>query len=133
MGCNSKEKDYVKEYNRLYYLKHREELISKKSDYNKTYSKTQMGRAQRQFQQYKFMDRRNGFGDVIDFDAKWIVENIYTQPCAHCGTTDWAKLGCNRLDNSKPHTMDNVEPCCFRCNCVLNGKESGVKNLTYNK
>ena len=65
------------------------------------------------------MDIRNGFGDdKIDFDARWIVENIYTKPCPHCGETDWHNLGCNRLDNSKPHTIDNVEPCCFHCNCV---------------
>lgn len=113
----------TKEYNRQYYLKHREEIIAQKTEYNKSYNKTQMGRAQKQFQQYKFMDKRNGFGDVIDFDAKWIVDNIYTKKCAHCDETDWHKLGCNRLDNSKPHTKDNVEPCCFHCNCVLNGVE----------
>lgn len=92
-----------------------------------------MARAQRQVQQYKFMDKRNGFDEVIDFDAKWIVDNIYTKKCAHCGKTGWKIIGCNRLDNSKPHTKDNIEPCCFHCNCVLNGKETGYKNLTYNK
>lgn len=114
----------TKEYNRQYYLKRREEIIAQKTEYNKSYSKTKMGRAQRQVQQYKKMDRRNGFGDMIDFDAKWMVENIYTKKCSHCDETDWRKLGCNRLDNSKPHTKDNVESCCFRCNCVLNGKET---------
>lgn len=123
-----------KEYNRQYHLKHKKELNAKKTEYNKEYAKTPMGRAQRQYQQYKYMDiSRNNFGNVIDFDAKWIVENIYTKPCAHCGETDWHKLGCNRLDNTKGHTKDNVETCCFRCNCILNGKESGFKNLTYNK
>lgn len=121
-------KDETKEYNRQYYLKHREEIIARKTEYNKTYAKTQMGRAQHQFQQYKRMDKRNGFDEVIDFDAKWVVDNIYTKKCAHCDETDWHKLGCNRLDNSKPHTKDNVEPCCFHCNCVLNGIES-VENL----
>lgn len=54
--------------------------------------------------------------------AKWIVENIFTQPCPHCGETDWHKIGCNRLDNSKPHTKDNVEPCCKVCNKKLSRK-----------
>lgn len=126
-------KSETKEYNRQYYLKRRKEIIAAKTEYNKAYAKTQMGRAQRQVQQYKFMDKRNGFDEVIDFDAKWIVENIYTKKCAHCDETDWNKLGCNRLDNSKPHTKDNIEPCCFHCNCMLNGKEVGYKNLTYNK
>lgn len=78
-----------------------------------------MAKALNQVQSYKNMDRRNGFGDVIDFDARWMVENIYTKPCIHCGETDWHKLGCNRLDNSKPHTKDNVEPCCWGCNNKL--------------
>ena len=116
-------KEETKEYNRQYYLKRREEIIASKTEYNKTYAKTKMGRAQRQYQQYKRMDVRNGFDEAIDFDAKWIVDNIYSKTCTHCGESDWHKLGCNRLDNSKPHTIDNVEPCCFHCNCVLNGKE----------
>ena len=51
-----------------------------------------------------------------DLTAQWIIENIFSKPCAHCGESDWRKIGCNRLDNSKPHTMDNVEPCCQKCN-----------------
>lgn len=125
-------KEKTKEYNRQYYLKRREELLKIKNEYQKEYGKTPMGRAQHQIQQYKKMDRRNGFGDIIDFDAKWMVDNIYTKKCAYCDETDWRKLGCNRIDNSKGHTRDNVEPCCFHHNCVLNGKESGYKNLTYN-
>ena len=119
-----------KEYWKNYYLTNKKEIITKKKAYNRTYSKTQMGRAQRQFQQYKFMDKRNGFDEIIDFDARWIVDNIYTKPCAHCGETDWTKLGCNRLDNTKPHTKDNVESCCFHCNCVLNGLENHGRCLT---
>lgn len=55
-----------------------------------------------------------------DLTPEWIVENIFSKPCAHCGITGWNVIGCNRLDNSKPHTMDNVEPCCRSCNCRLN-------------
>lgn len=128
-----KDKEKNKEYNKQYYLKNREKELARKTDYQKMYSKTQMGRACNQIQTYKYMDIRNGFGEVIDFDARWIVENIYTKKCAYCDESDWRKLGCNRIDNSKPHTKDNVEPCCFHCNCVLNGKEVGYKNLTYNK
>lgn len=128
-----------REYNRQYMLKNRERLLARKREVQKVYAKTPMGRAGNQIQQYKRMDERNGFGCVIDFDARWMVDNIYTKPCPHCGETDWRKLGCNRLDNSKPHTKDNVEPCCFHCNCKLNGTESdiGERNkrevLQYNK
>lgn len=127
-------REEAKEYNKRYYLEHRESELKRKTEYQKEYSKTQMGRAQHQIQQYKFMDKRNGFGDdKIDFNARWIVENIYSKPCAHCGETDWHKLGCNRIDNSKPHTKDNVEPCCFHCNCVLNGLECSDRLSSWSK
>lgn len=104
-----------KEYDKQRYINLKNEYISR----NKQYRKTPMGRAINQIAQYKRMDIRNGFGDAIDFDAKWMIENIYTKKCAHCDETDWHKLGCNRLDNSKPHTKNNVEPCCKDCNDKL--------------
>lgn len=36
-------------------------------------------------------------------------------------------IGCNRLDNNRPHTEDNVEPCCYECNAKLNGVEGKEK------
>lgn len=119
-------KDAHKEYDSLYYENNKNSIL----DYHKEYGKTQMGRAQSQRGQYKRMDIRNGFGNVIDFDARWIVDNIYTKSCAYCGETDWHKLGCNRKDNNKPHTKDNVEPCCFKCNVKLAAEDFSKKKST---
>ena len=57
-----------------------------------------------------------------DFDGKWIVDNIFTNECIYCGESDWHKLGCDRKDNSKPHTKDNVVCCCTRCNKLRSNK-----------
>lgn len=111
-----------KKYNKEYYQKNKETIDEKHKTYRKKYKSTPMGRALGQVQSYKSMDRKNGFGDVIDFDARWMVDNIYSKPCKYCGETDWHKLGCNRIDNSKPHTKDNVEPCCRSCNIGLRNK-----------
>lgn len=67
---------------------------------------------------YNQTDRKYGLGKG-DLTAQWIVVNIFSKPCAHCGKSGWQIMGCNRLDNSKPHTMDNVEPCCAKCNKKL--------------
>ena len=133
-----KQKAEAKERHHKWYLKNREKVLAKQKkyysnnsqnikEYHKEYVNTPMGRAQRQVQQYRRMDIRNGFGNVIDFDAKWMVENIYTKSCSHCDETDWHKLGCNRFDNTKPHIKDNVEPCCFDCNIKLWRKEQKDK------
>ena len=64
---------------------------------------------------YKKKDKLYGRGQG-DLTRDWIIEHILSQPCAHCGKRGWDVIGCNRLDDSKPHTKDNVEPCCKECN-----------------
>lgn len=70
---------------------------------------------------YKYLDKRSNIG-VSSLTPKWIYDNILFKSCVHCGKTGWNVIGCNRLDNSKPHTMDNVEPCCLECNLKLEGE-----------
>ena len=89
-----------------------------KNDGDLPYNKTPKGRAVYLLNRYKSSDKEHNRGES-DLTSQWIVENIFSKPCAHCGETDWRKIGCNRLDNSKPHTMDNVEPCCGKCNIKL--------------
>lgn len=79
------------------------------------YRKTPMGRAVRLCNNYKNADKNANRGECT-LTAQWIVDNIFSKPCAHCGKTGWNIVGCNRLDDSKPHTIDNVEPCCLECN-----------------
>lgn len=87
--------------------------------YDEKYLKTKKGRANNLLCAYRASDKKYNRGKG-DLTSQWIVDNIFSKPCAHCGETDWRKIGCNRLDNSKPHTMDNVEPCCKKCNDSLN-------------
>lgn len=115
-----------KERNKQYRDTHKEERKKyveankeKKKQAQIEYYKIPINRAKNLLRCYKRMDRDRGFGDVCDFDGAWIVENIFAQHCAHCGETDWLKIGCNRLDNTKGHTKDNVEPCCRSCNAKL--------------
>ena len=100
-----------------------------KVEYNRKYRETPIGRASYLLDDYRKMDRHNGFGNCIDFDAKWIVENIFTQKCAHCDCTDWRELGCNRIDNDLPHTKSNVESCCKLHNNELGLEEFGLSPI----
>lgn len=76
----------------------------------------------------KDKEKNRGKGDLT---VQWVIDNIMMKPCAHCGKTGWNVIGCNRLDNSKPHTMDNVEPCCFECNNELNYENRRKKVYQY--
>lgn len=107
-----------KEWSKQYKEKNRDKINA----YRREWRKTPYGRASQLLDAYKQKDKTYNRGEV-DFDAQWIVDNIFSKPCVHCGETDWTKIGCNRIDNTKGHTKDNVEPCCMRCNNELNYKE----------
>lgn len=105
----------------------------KEKERHKNYTKTPMGRASYLRSAYIREDRKyERITNEIPENyvtAKWIVENIFNHFCPYCNETDWHKLGCNRLDNSKPHTIDNVEPCCGKCNLLLGNNNRN--NLGY--
>jgi len=90
--------------------------LSKWQRYRLKIKNTPLYRAQSQIRSYRQDDIHNGFGDVINFDAQWILNNIYSKQCIYCGESDWKKLGCDRIDNTKPHTKDNVVCSCWKCN-----------------
>lgn len=106
-----------------------EERKIRRAESLKKYRKTKMGRAIQLLNRYNQSDKKAGRGKG-DLTPEWIVENIFTSKC-ECGEDDWTKLGCNRIDDSKPHTMDNVEPCCKKCNCDKEGEKLSKKVYQY--
>ena len=121
----------IKERVRKYSEENKETVLAKK----RAYFRTKIGRAYTLKNAYIENDKLQGrITDEIPENyvtAEWIVNNIFTKPCAHCGEIDWTKIGCNRLDNSKPHTVDNVEPCCEECNRNLWFDEKKKKVYQY--
>lgn len=112
MGFNQKE------YDKQYYQENKERLAEKHKEYNNS----PMGRAVYLVSQYNQLDKKYGRGKG-NLTGKWVHNNILYEECVYCGVKGWWLIGCNRIDNSKPHTTDNVEPCCMLCNCKQNGKE----------
>lgn len=116
-----------------YYQANKEEIAVKKAEYyqvnkerkaeyNAEYYATLIGRAVNLLNAYNREDKKYNRGKG-NLTAKWIVDNIFSKPCHYCGESDWSKIGCDRIDNSKPHTEDNVVPCCAECNVKRGTKE----------
>lgn len=103
-----------------YYQANREKYLVYYKNYYKEHKNTPISRAKILLSRYNQKDKINNRGKG-DLTSKWIVENIFSKPCVHCGKKGWEIIGCNRLDNSKPHTKDNVEPCCKKCNIKISG------------
>lgn len=74
-------------------------------------------KASKMISSYRTKDRANGC-ELCDITIDWMIENILTKPCHYCGDTN--RIGCDRIDNSKGHTKDNVVPCCIECNTARN-------------
>lgn len=107
----SKNKTILKDKMKEWYENNKEHHKSKRNEYYATV----IGRANALVNSYKTADREKGRGEV-DFDRNWLIENIFSSKCIYCGESDWTKLGCDRIDNSKPHIKCNVVPCCEKCN-----------------
>ena len=78
------------------------------------YNRSIKGRACFLASAYRQIDADKGM--VCDITHKYMLCHIFTQSCVYCGVTDG--LGCDRLDNSRGHTMDNVVPACGDCNIM---------------
>jgi len=74
-------------------------------------------KASKMISSYKCRDKKLGF-DSCDITIEWMIDNILTQKCVYCG--DDKRIGCDRIDNKKGHTIDNVVPCCVECNAARN-------------
>lgn len=108
-----------------------EERKAGRKNRKRRFLSSKKGRASMLLSSYRRTDKERNRGECT-LTAEWIIQNIFSgQVCAHCGESDWRILGCNRLDNSLPHTTDNVEPCCKKCNNKMEGKERAKPVLQY--
>ncbi len=116
-------------YSQQYHIANREKIIERvkkwqKDNPDKVLKKNlkwncenpKHSRANKLFQNYRKQDQKANRG-ACTLTVKWIMENIFNgQHCIYCGESDWHLLGCDRINNSMPHTPDNVVVCCGRCN-----------------
>lgn len=118
-------KEFYQEYNKQYQEDHKVELKEYQKQYRKDnqkkfngytrkYHSTINGRAHRLRISYQTMDKRKGL--VCTLTSEWILEHILKSQCVYCGCSDWKELGCDRIDNSKAHTPENVVCSCWTCN-----------------
>lgn len=61
------------------------------------------------------------------------MENIFTSKCIYCGDDNWEHLGCDRKDNSKPHTSDNIVCACGICNAERSDNYTVEEFIQYRK
>lgn len=113
--CYHNNKEKILEYQAEYRQNNKEKIAAYHAEYDAEYRSTPLGRALHLVGNYRYADKLYNRGECT-LTPDWIIEHIFNQPCHYCGETDWKELGCDRIDNSLPHTPDNVVPCCCECN-----------------
>ena len=128
-----------KEYQRQYYLTHREELKKRA----KTYRLSHIEHT-RQVDRNYYREHRVETLEKNKLPARrWITARSYAkhegrewsisfeeyyqllrQGCFYSGKSlsDETGIGLDRIDNSKGYTLDNVLPCCGECNSIRGNK-----------
>lgn len=89
---------------------------AQQSAYNKEFYNTIPGMASRRRSHYLADDKEKGFDTAQTVTAEWIAENILTASCIYCHDAEPYHLGCDRIDENKGHTPDNVVCACPVCN-----------------
>ena len=128
-----KHKENRVECSKKYYQEHKEER-KKYRDFHKEeikerdakYRETIIGNTKKLLNNYIHNDRKSMLiGGELPSNYITIEEfiSLRKKGCTHCEENYWRNIGLNRLNNSLPHTIDNVEPCCLECN----------KNLWYDE
>ena len=110
-----KNRDHKIEHQRLYNEKNRELINKKQREYGAVYYNTPQGRATYLLSGYKALDKKFNRGKC-SLTKDWIMDKIFASSCTYCGESDWKKLGCDRIDNSLPHTPENCVCSCLNCN-----------------
>ena len=110
-----KNKEKIKEYRKEYYLEHKEKETERNRQYKKEWAKTCGGRITKLIENYKHTDKFYGLGET-DLTKDYLLNILFPKGCCYCGEKDYMKLGCDRIDNNKPHTVSNCVCSCGRCN-----------------
>lgn len=78
---------------------------------------SQNHKASKMISSYRIKDLR-AFKIEYKLDRNWFIDNILNKNCFYCNDSE--NIGCDRIDNSKPHYIENVIPCCYICNTARN-------------
>ena len=100
-----------------------------KSEKQKRYNSNKEGKANTLKNRYIALDREKRFDTSNNVDETYILEKILNSTCVYCGDYVWQHLGCDRIDNSKPHTPDNCLCSCGICNVEREGKNMSVEEF----
>lgn len=84
------------------------------TDYKELQKQAVRSKASKMISSYRCSDKKKNIECNLTID--FVVNKIFTSNCTYCGTDK--NIGCDRIDNTKGHTIENVIPACYECNVI---------------
>ena len=127
-------KQYMKQYKKQYYAENREEILEKNKQYNaehaeaiKQYFKQYFKQRYATIEGYARNIRKNnlradrnqcriGVNEDPLPTIEQYIELLQQRDYYDGKQYHWTEMGLDRIDNTKPHTLDNVVPCSTKNN-----------------
>ena len=103
----NKEKTLLR--HKIYYIKNREEINTKRKEYGKKYYNKVKGSVDYVYSCYKASAKRRG----IEFELSLEEFRTFQKICYYCGSH---AIGLDRIDNNLGYLIDNCASCCEICN-----------------
>ena len=131
----AKNKEKIKEYNKKYKAEHKEQIKEKTKEYRESHKEEikvknkercrewyliKENRAKMLIKCYKKDDEQLNRGECTLTPEQLI--SLWENGCYWCGEKDYTKLGADRIDNTKAHTLENCVCACKSCNDKRNIK-----------
>ena len=119
-----KARDYNRKWRQTHREKHNENCRKWQSKHRETqqkrvndYHETKQGRAVNLLTSYRQFDARR-FNVYPKLTKEDIIRICFSEDsrCVWCSESSWKKLGLDRIDNEKPHDVDNCVCSCHDCN-----------------
>lgn len=118
-----KHKERLKEYSKEYYREHKEKINDYYKEYyrlNKykyNYEEIRITTLINAYKRNDKMHNRNCPNEPY-ITKEYLLNVLFPKGCCYCGEKDYLKLGCDMIDNNKPHIISNCVCSCGRCNEV---------------
>ncbi len=113
-------KEHIKERIKNWTKKNKDVLKERRKGYHTEYRKTINGKAHKLLNGCIRFDKKHFGENVCDLTYEYISEKLIEsigKKCHYCNTIlDIENISIDRMDSTKPHTIDNCVFCCKSCN-----------------
>ena len=118
-----KKNEFIEKYGENKY----KDLLNNNNNKRKTF----IGRAKHLIESYIQQDKKYNRGECTLTPEQLI--GLWENGCYWCGEKDWNKLGADRIDEKKPHTLENCVCACSMCNSINHLKSRRKQILQLSK